>query len=336
MAASYFAEPFGNLNHCAVETAYRIAEDGRMKERLLMVLLSPEGRHAPEIAEIVHRTPETVLRWLHKRNKSGFGGLDDRPYSGRPPVLTPEEQAVTVKRVKEQSESGRRLSCRQISIHIFENIEKKVDHDTVRRMLHRHSGSWQKPAKKDHRADPELQGIFRKTLEKRMKKEKLTRFFFEDEVIFSLTTAAACTWGEKGKRTVIRANLSREKIINIGAVEPLTGENFHIFVPETTKNAYEAFLTEFAKKFPDDRIVLIHDGAPWHNAASPDDRIEFLKLPPYSPQLNPIERLWHRIKNNFVHNRFFNNIDELDHALTECLKNETVLKNAIRSVCTVT
>ena len=104
-----------------------------------------------------------------------------------------------------------------------------------------------------------------------------------------------------------QANLSREKIVNIGAAESLTGENFHIFVPETAKNAYEAFLTEFAKKFPDDRIVLIHDGALWHNAASPEDRTEFLKIPPYSPQLNPIERLWHRIKNGFVHNRFFNN-----------------------------
>ena len=175
-----------------------------------------------------------------------------------------------------------------------------------------------------------------KKLEKKRKKEPAARFFYEDEVIFRLTTSVAHTWCPKGKRTVIRANLSREKIINIGAVEPLTGENFHIFVPETTKNAYEAFLTEFAKKFPDDRIVLIHDGAPWHNIASPDDRIEFMKIPPYSPQLNPIERLWHWIKNNFIHNRFFNDIDELDHALTECLKNEPVLQNAVRSVCTVT
>ena len=179
MAAPCFAEPFGNLNHCAVETACRIAEDGRMKERLLMVLLPMEGRHVPEIAEIVHRTPETVRTWIHKRNKSGTGGLRDRPYSGRPPVLTPGEQTAAVKRVKEQSESGRRLTCRQISIHIFENNGKKVDHDTVRRMLIRHGCSWQKPGKEDHRADPELQGIFRETPEKRMKKERRTRFFLK-------------------------------------------------------------------------------------------------------------------------------------------------------------
>ncbi len=203
-------------------------------------------------------------------------------------------------------------------------------------MLHRHRHSWQKPGKRDHRGDPALQDSFRKTPEKRMKKETGTRFFFEDEVFFLLTATAAHTWGEKGNRTVITANLSREKIINIGAVEPRTGKNFHIFVPETTKNSYEAFLLEFAKEFPDDRIVLIHDGAPCHNIESPDDRIEFMKIPPYSPQLNPAERLWHRIKNSFIHNRFFNNIDELDHALTECLRNEPVLQNAIRSVCTVT
>ncbi len=120
MPAPYFAAAFGNLNHCAVETAYRIASDGRMKERPQMVLLSMEGRHAPETARIVHRTPETVLTWPHKWNESGFGGLRDRPYSGRPPVLTLGEQAVTVKRVREQTESGRRPTCRQISIYISE------------------------------------------------------------------------------------------------------------------------------------------------------------------------------------------------------------------------
>jgi len=69
-------------------------------------------------------------------------------------------------------------------------------------------------------------------------------------VIFRLSATAAHTWCPKGKRTLIRANLSREKIISIGAAEPLTGENFHIFVPETTKNAYEAFPAEFAKNIP--------------------------------------------------------------------------------------
>lgn len=203
-------------------------------------------------------------------------------------------------------------------------------------MLHSHNRSWQKPGIRDHRADPELQEEFGKKLEKRMKNEPLTRFFFEDEAFFLLTTTASHTWGEKGNRTMLRGNLSREKIIDIGAVEPFTGENFHLFVPETTKNVYEVFVREFAKAFPDAPVVLIHDGAPWHNILSPDDRIEFLKLPPYSPELNPIERLWLWIKDNFIHNRFFKNIEELEHELIECLKDEAVLQNAIRSLCTIT
>ena len=150
-----------------------------MKERLLMVLLSMEGRHAPEIAEIVHRTPETVLRWLHKWNKSGIEGLEDRPYSGRPPLLTPEEQAATVKWVNEQAESGRRLTCRHISVHIFENFGKKPDHDTVRRMLHSHGSSWQKPGKQDCRCDPALQCEFKEQLEKKEKMNLHPVFFMK-------------------------------------------------------------------------------------------------------------------------------------------------------------
>jgi len=279
MPGPYFAEPYGNADHCMVENMYKIASEGRVKERLLMILLSMEGRHAPEIAEIVHRDTDTVLTRLHRWNEEGFDGLHDRIYPGRPPALSSEEQNRIVRWVSEEVESGKRLTCRQISLYIAENMGKTVDHDTVRRMLHSHNRSWQKPGTRDHRADPALQEQFGEQLRKRMETEPEVRFFFADEVFFSLTTTAAHTWGEKGNRTVLKANLSREKIIDIGAVEPLTGENFHIFVPETTKNVYEIFVREFAKAFPGDRIVLIHDGAPWHNITPPDDRIELWKLP---------------------------------------------------------
>jgi len=335
MPAPYFAESYDNNGHLAVEAAYRTASDGRLKERLLIVLLSLEGYRPSEIAGIVHRDTDTVLTWLHRWNESGFGGLCDRPYSGRPPVLNHEEQEQIIRWVSEEVRSGKRLTCRQIAEHISEVFGKTADHDCVRRMLHRHGCSWQKPGTKDHRADPELQKKFREELGNRMDNEPQTRFFFTDEAIFQLAATVTSTWSLRGERPIVGTNLSHEKIIEMGAVEPLTGDNFHLFVPFTTKESFTVFVKEFAKSFSDDKIVLIHDGASWHNIQSPAENIELVRLPAYSPELNPIERLWQWIRNNFTHNTFFETINDLEQTLTDCLKNEAVLRQAICSVCSI-
>jgi len=336
MSAPYFAKPFGNSGHTAVEAAYRIASGGRLKERLLIVLLSLEGRRPSEIALIIHRDADTVLSWLHRWNDSGFEGLHDRPYPGRPPVLTAGEQDQIIKRVPDEVHSGKRLTCRHIADHIQYVFGKTADEDTVRRMMHRHRCSRRKPGTKDHRADPELQKDFQENIRNRMENEPETRFFFTDECIFQLSASAVSTWGLKGNRPVFKTNLSREKIIETGAVDPLTGDNFHMSVPFTTKESFSVSVRESAKAFPDDKIVLIHDGASWHNIVPPEKRVEPVKLPPYSPELNPIEHLWQWIRNNFTHNRFFDTVDELEQALINCLKSETDLRQAICSVCTMT
>ncbi len=335
MPSPYFATPYGNIGPAIVEAVYRVASDGRIKERLLMVLLSLEGHRASKIAQIVHRDVDTVLLWLHRWNSSGFLGLHDSPHSGRPSVLTPDEQRQTVDWVQKEVASGKRLTCSQITGWIKTTFGKSIDHDTVRRLLHQHLCSWQKAGKKDYRADEKQQEEWNENLKQRMHQEPKTRFFFLDEAIFQLTTSTTYTWSKRGERPMVKANLSREKIIEMGAIEPLTGANFHLFVPETTKASVAVFLEEFAKAFPDDPIVLIHDGASWHRVPSPEARLELHPLPPYSPQLNPIERLWHWIRENFTHNCFFETLEELERALIRCLKDQETLRQVICSVCNI-
>ena len=143
-----------------------------------MVLLSLEGYRASEIGKIVHHDTDTVLQWLHRWNEAGFEGLHDRPYSGRSPILTPAEQSETVEWVISETSSGKRLTCRQISVYAEEKFGKKADHETIRRMMHRHDCSWQKPGTKDGRADPELQEKFREELREKIDSDPQLRIFF--------------------------------------------------------------------------------------------------------------------------------------------------------------
>ena len=154
-------------------------------------------------------------------------------------------------------------------------------------------------------------------------------------MIFQLSTNTTYTWAEKGQRPIIEANLSRERLIQIGAVEPLTGEGFHLFIPFTTQQSFTVFVSEFAKVFPEGNIVLIKDGASWHRIKSPQEHIELWTLPPYSPELNPIEQLWQWMRDHCLNNRFFASLAELEEALTEFLANPPYLKQVIQSVCTM-
>lgn len=183
----------------------------------MRVLWSLEGHRASEIAPIVHRDVDTVLQWLHRWNSSGFYGLHDSPSPGRPLLLTPAEQEQTVSWVLEEVSSGKRLTCQKIAAWMKNRFGKTVDHDTVRRMLHRYKCSWQKAGTKDYRANPKLQEEFKENLSQRMKDEPQTRFFFMDEALFRLATTTTYTWNRRGERPMVKTNLSHEKSIEMGA-----------------------------------------------------------------------------------------------------------------------
>lgn len=79
-----------------------------------------------------------------------------------------------------------------------------------------------------------------------------------------------------------------------GAVDPSTGESFFLELPSLDTPCFQVFLNEFSRAFPETLNVLVLDGAPPHIARSlkvPENVLLF-RLPPYSPELNPIERVW--------------------------------------------
>lgn len=75
------------------------------------------------------------------------------------------------------------------------------------------------------------------------------------------------------------------------AVEPKTGEHFTLEIPHVNTECLNAFLKEFAKAFPPEEIILVMDGARWHKSKDlvVPANIEINYLPPYSPELNPVE-----------------------------------------------
>lgn len=68
-----------------------------------------------------------------------------------------------------------------------------------------------------------------------------------------------------------------------------------------------------SQAYENEEIVVIMDQAGWHKAKDlvVPDNIDIIYLPPYSPELNPIERLWKYMKTNYIHNRVFESLKQM-------------------------
>jgi transposase len=95
------------------------------------------------------------------------------------------------------------------------------------------------------------------------------------------------------------------------------------------------FLEELNKVNNGQKMVIIMDGAGWHKSEKliiPND-IRTIILPPYSPELNPTEKLWQYIKYHTIKNRIYKTLRELENAVCKFIR--TLTPEIIRSVCGV-
>lgn len=83
-----------------------------------------------------------------------------------------------------------------------------------------------------------------------------------------------------------------------GAVEPATGESFFLEMPWLDKVCFSVYLRELSKAYPESLNLVVVDNAPGHIAGDVvvPENVVLVPLPPYSPELNPVERLWLDLK----------------------------------------
>ena len=102
---------------------------------------------------------------------------------------------------------------------------------------------------------------------------------------------------------------------------PHDGTLDSLVLPVVTAEAMSIFLKEVAQRHPEEFILMFLDGAGWHRAndlAVPKNmRLE--ALPPYSPQLNPVEHIWDEIREKWFANEVFNSLDAVEDRLVEAL-----------------
>ena len=130
-------------------------------------------------------------------------------------------------------------------------------------------------------------------------------------------------WSLKGNQPEIPTYGGRARQHLIGAVDPLAGK-IHVSFSETLKaQQFQHFLEELLLRYKDSgKILLVLDNTRAHHAKALNpfleinrEKLELLFLPPYSPDLNPMERFWKFLRKQVTHNTFFGTFTEFQRAL---------------------
>ncbi len=113
----------------------------------------------------------------------------------------------------------------------------------------------------------------------------------------------------------------REYRYAYGAVEPLTGDNFFLVLPQCNTDCTNIFLRELSKEFRDDVILLCCDGAAWHKSKAlivPENIVLFF-IPPYTPEMNPIEQIWKELRKRGFKNEIFSTLEKVVDRLCDVI-----------------
>ena len=143
------------------------------------------------------------------------------------------------------------------------------------------------------------------------------KLMFQDEARFGRISDVRRCWAPYPVRPLCRAMLTHEYTYAYGAVDVTSGEFDSLILPHVNTPCMQIFLDEVGRRHPDRRIVMVLDGAGWHASAAlkPLANIRLLSLPPYAPELNPVEHIWDELREKFFHNLAFDSLDALEGQL---------------------
>jgi transposase len=195
--------------------------------------------------------------------------------------------------------------------------------------------SWQKPRPKHRKGDPIEQEKFKNNLSLKVQQlrekfpNKKVEIWFFDEHRVGLKPIIRKIWAPVGERPTAIVHHRYEWLYIYGFVEPKTGKTLWYLIPRVNHQWLNLVYQAFAKDVGLDIekiILLIEDNAGWHHSQKVEvpEGIIVEYLPPYSPELQPAERLWSIVDEPLV-NEYFETIEEIEEILaTRCQFIETM------------
>lgn len=294
---------------------------GRVAERIHFVRLSHRGYSAPQIGALFGYSEETVREWLKRYEAKKVAGLQDQPRRGRPV----KEQLLSAMVEAQLGQSppcfGYVAACWTILLlvgHLSRRFGVKVSQSTVRRAARAIGYRWRRPRlaparKKDPEKKTKLAALI--TQMKNMAAE--VHLIFEDESDLHLLPVLRAMWMRGAQRRIPTPG-NNHKLHLFGALDIQTGAWRYLIRSTKRSTDFIALLEQLLLAYPSGTILLIVDSASIHTSQITQQwldqhpRLQLLFLPKYiAADLNPVEKVWWRLKDVIAANRSFKDLDQL-------------------------
>lgn len=117
-----------------------------------------------------------------------------------------------------------------------------------------------------------------------------------------------------------------------GAYSPITGDHFEFEFPQCNGDNFQIFLDEFSKQDPGEFKIVVLDNGAFHKVSKLviPKNIRLVFIPPYSPELNPSEKIWWKMKRAFS-GKLHEVLDTVSDFITEQVK--ALSKDIVKSIC---
>jgi transposase len=287
----------------------------RSWKRVQAVILAKQGWTASLVARSLGCSLRSVKNWVAQYNRGGLEALREQPRPGRPRSLAPQHYPRLVQRLDAPPtpEDG---VCALRAADVRRILEREfgvtMGRQAVYDLLHRLGYSDLMPRPHHEDANPEVQEFFKEIVVEQIDAiaddhpDQEVRVYFQDEARFGTQGTITRVWARRGSRPRRVRQNGREWLYVLMAVCAATGAASALIMPELSTAVVNLFLEQFSHGLPDGvHAVLIWDGAGFHSGKDlvVPGNVSLIRLPPYSPELNPVENLWHDLRSHHWSNR---------------------------------
>ena len=328
-----------------LDKAY-VRGDLRTVRRLSVLLMMAERISMAEILRVWNVTAQTVYNWLTEFVQERWGSLEIGKAPGRPPRLTKKQKDQLSAWIQDGPEGcGYPTGCWTsvlIQDLIFKKFHVLYNRFYICELLH-HLGFSRQKARfvSDHLDEAARKHWVEKEWPKILAQAKKlgAPLFFGDEASFALWGSLSYTWALVGHQPLVKTTGKRKGYKIFGAIEFFTGRLVYQGLEERfTSETYQTFLLYLLSQ-NSGPIILIQDGAKYHTSKATQefidqhqDRLTVYQLPSYSPDYNPIEFLWKKVKSQATHNRYFEEFVKLVKNVDEALQLLASQADAIKNL----
>ena len=307
------------------EHTMREDDSFRARTRAHSLLLSSQGKAITDIAETYQVNRVTVSSWITNWEALGAQGLYDKPRSGRPSKLTPEEQELAKQYLKEEPRSLKTVVDR-----LEKKTQKRISISALKRLAKKAGLRWKRVRKSlKSLRDPKAFERCKRELEALQKQEDkgdIDLYYF-DEAGFALNPSVPYAW--QASRDTIEIPAHKYGRLNVlGFMNRQNNLQSYIFEESVHTGVVIGCFDDFCKTITKKTVVGV-DNASIHRSDEFEDRLPVWKkkgliikyLSTYSPELNLIEILWRRIKYSWLPFSAYECLNTLIEALEDILRN---------------